>query len=535
MGLIRDIVRSRRGIEPPMGRPRMVPNIPEPIPPLDPFERLPFDDPRNDFMSIQRVEDVGVPGITPVEPVMPPPIPLPIPPVLPQPIMQQPIIGEVNPENALPPVVGGPALPPVTPSVIPPQPSSISGIGDINQDLKPLEKPIIPPRRDDFMSINRVNSDDLRQRQALGLTAVPGVGSNNFGGTPLVKGPVAPQEQTGLTAAELLELSDEELRKYIPRKSIGNMYTSYDATPSPEEFREQLQRELNPDPNDPRAFISSPMRYKLLYENPIVGRRPPRSRGPALIANPAPTPDPVIEPAPTTPAAVATDVGAVPTTTIPQDVRGQIDPVLAQQDAREVLSDPLLRALYFGTADQPGFINQLQQATQNVMGAELPSTQFDPNMTQQFFNPFEDRVVQQTIQDVMDFGEKQDVAARARDIQTGGLSAFGSRARLTADERREALGRGLAESLSGIRQSGFSEAQRTALGQFGDQYARQMGQINRPIDLLTTVGRSLPGYGAQQTVIDSKYRLPVDPTAAGLGAAFSTYQAIKPPAQTPGG
>ena len=99
-----------------------------------------------------------------------------------------------------------------------------------------------------------------------------------------------------------------------------------------------------------------------------------------------------------------------------------------------------------GTADQPGFINQLQQATQNVMGAELPSTQFDPNMTQQFFNPFEDRVVQQTIQDVMDFGEKQDVAARARDIQTGGLSAFGSRARLTADERREALGRGLAES-----------------------------------------------------------------------------------------
>ena len=242
--------------------------------------------------------------------------------------------------------------------------------------------------------------------------------------------------------------------------------------------------------------------------------------------------EPVI-PAPTTPAAVADDVGAVPPTTIPADTRGQIDPVLAQQDAREVLSDPLLRALYFGTADQPGFINQLQQATQNVMGAELPSTQFDPNMTQQFFNPFEDRVVQQTIQDVMDFGEKQDVAARARDIQTGGLSAFGSRARLTADERREALGRGLAESLSGIRQSGFSEAQRAALGQFRDQYERQMGQINRPIDLLTTVGRSLPGYGAQQTVIDSQYRLPVDPTAAGLGAAFNTYSALKP-GQTPG-
>ena len=55
-----------------------------------------------------------------------------------------------------------------------------------------------------------------------------------------------------------------------------------------------------------------------------------------------------------------------------------------------------------------------------------------------------------------------------------------------------------------------------------------MGQINRPIDLLTSVGRSLPGYGAQQTVIDSQYRLPVDPSAAGLGAAFTTYSALKP-------
>jgi hypothetical protein len=55
-----------------------------------------------------------------------------------------------------------------------------------------------------------------------------------------------------------------------------------------------------------------------------------------------------------------------------------------------------------------------------------------------------------------------------------------------------------------------------------------MGQINRPIDLLTTVGRSLPGYGAQETRIDSQYRPPLDPTAAGLGAAFNTYAALTP-------
>ena len=219
-----------------------------------------------------------------------------------------------------------------------------------------------------------------------------------------------------------------------------------------------------------------------------------------------------------------------PVTTIPQDTRGQVDPVLAQQDTREVLSDPLLRALYFGTADQPGFINQLQQATQNVMGAELPSAQFDPNMTQQFYNPYEDRVVQQTIQDVMEYGDKQDIAQRAEDIQQGGLSAFGSRARLTAGERQEALGRGLAEALSGIRSQGYTEAQRRALENYQNQYTRQLGQIDRPVGLLNSIGRSLPGYGAASTTIESDYRIPVDPSTAGLGAALSTYQAIKPPA-----
>ena len=63
----------------------------------------------------------------------------------------------------------------------------------------------------------------------------------------------------------------------------------------------------------------------------------------------------------------------------------------------------------------------------------------------------------------------QDVAQRARDIQSGGESAFGSRARLTADERRASLGRGLGEALAGIRSGGFQTAQNTALGEFGRQ------------------------------------------------------------------
>ena len=465
MGLLRNIVRGRRDFGPPMGRPRMVPNIPAPIPPLEPFERLPFDDPRNDFMSIQRIEDVGVPGITPIEPVMPPTIPLPIPPV-PSPV--QPIVPTNEPTD------------PVNRRQIPTQ-----GI---------IEKMPVPPKREDFMSIGGPGGglSDLRQVTQIGREiGAPGTG------TP----PPLPEERYG----------------------TGKMF---DPVNLPEGYSFQdtggiARTAVMPPPGFVYAYGPDGDRISVPSGEPGAAElrnQPPLSS----ILGDLGTRQPEVGDGMTEPSLIGE-----PNIT-PADYRPQIDPVLAQQDTTEILSDPLLRALYFGTADQPGFINQLQQATQNVMGAELPSTQFDQSMTQQFFNPYEDRVVQQTIQDVMDFGEKQDIAARARDIQTGGLSAFGSRARLTADERREALGRGLAESLSGIRQSGFSEAQRTALNQFGDQYARQMGQINRPIDLLTNVGRSLPGYGAQQTTIESDYRLPVDPTAAGLGAAFSTYSAFKP-------
>jgi len=478
-------------------------------------------------MSIQRIEDVGVPGITPIEPVMPPPIPLPIPPVLPKPIMQQP----QPPQIGGIPVTGGgplgsgilpiadlptsPAPPPTNIGIQIPdvpvggivaidRPPSIGGIGGINQDFRPIKMPL--PKPDDFMSIGGPGGGFTDNR-----TFSPVDRTNILPPLDSIQPPPLPEDRYGtgkmFDPANLPE-------GYSFQDKIGRIRTAVAPRPG-------FVYAYGPDGDRIEVPSGAPGAAELRNQ-------PPLSSILGDLGTTVPT-----TPAPTTPAAVADDVGAVPPSTIPADTRGQIDPVLAQQDAREVLSDPLLRALYFGTADQPGFINQLQQATQNVMGAELPSTQFDPNMTQQFFNPFEDRVVQQTIQDVMDFGEKQDVAARARDIQTGGLSAFGSRARLTADERREALGRGLAESLSGIRQSGFSEAQRTALNQFGDQYARQMGQINRPIDLLTTVGRSLPGYGAQQTVIDSQYRLPVDPTAAGLGAAFNTYSALKP-GQKPG-
>jgi hypothetical protein len=364
----------------------------------------------------------------------------------------------------------------------------------------------------------------------------------------------------------------------------------------------------------------------------------------------------------------ATDPTVTATTTGTTDsmqaqmTQGAIDPVLLNQQASEVLGDPLLRSLYFGTADQPGFFNQLQQAGANLIGSDVPLQQtaglsplellarqqavaglggfepflqqnrrlinqaiqqsrraealqdpyysqaeeifqntmgaYDPSMTQQFYNPFEDAVVQRTIDDVFEAGEQQDIAARAREIGSGAFG--GSRARLGAMERREALGEGLAQALGNIRQRGFSEAQRTGLSEFARQqqarrlaaqgllgigtgrgsaagalaqrlagfggqmtdlgrtqeqlragqrgelagfgsigrgiaetglqrlYEQQLGQQLRPLQVLAQLAGMLPGYQGSRTQIDSQYGMPTDPTAAGLGAAFSAYGALAP-------
>jgi len=216
-----------------------------------------------------------------------------------------------------------------------------------------------------------------------------------------------------------------------------------------------------------------------------------------------------------------------PAQTIPTPP-GTVDPVIMGQVADETISDPLLRALYFGTADQPGFYNQLQQVGANLLGAQAPETEYDPSMTEKFFNPFEDQVVQQTIDDVIKAGEQRDIAARAQDIGRGGLSAFGSRARLTADERQQELGRGLAQELANIRQRGFSEAQRTGLSEFDRQYGRDISQLYRPLNILQGIGGLLPGYQAAGTQLRTTYGMPADPSALGLGAALGAYSSLAP-------
>tara|TARA_R100001369_G_scaffold87888_2_gene123769 strand:- start:379 stop:1632 length:1254 start_codon:yes stop_codon:yes gene_type:complete len=92
---------------------------------------------------------------------------------------------------------------------------------------------------------------------------------------------------------------------------------------------------------------------------------------------------------------------------------------------------------------------------------------FNPRDTQRFFNPFEDQVVQRTITDVMDSSAQREQGALSGNIRSGGQSAFGSRAKLGAQDRMEALGRGLGESISNIRRGGYDTAMSAAERDYG--------------------------------------------------------------------
>ena len=156
---------------------------------------------------------------------------------------------------------------------------------------------------------------------------------------------------------------------------------------------------------------------------------------------------------------------------------------------------------YFGQAEQQlgsglgGMFNSLGYggpSARDLLGQSLQG--YDPRMTGQFYNPFENQVVNQTIEDVMKAGDIQDIQQRASDIATGGESAFGSRARLTADERRASLGRGLGEALGKIRSGGFNTAQERALNELQNRRS-----------LAGSAAQLESGFGAQGSDAQRQY------------------------------
>jgi hypothetical protein len=168
-----------------------------------------------------------------------------------------------------------------------------------------------------------------------------------------------------------------------------------------------------------------------------------------------------------------------------------------------------------------GFTPYLQQgagmAQQGFGTMQQAAGMYGPGAAQQFYNPYEDQVIQGTIEQMNKQNQQQAQADRANAVSSGAFG--GSRGRLMEQEREQAFGRGLTQAVGGLRQQGWNQAQQMAqnaaqglgtlgrgMGQMGGAFTDlgmtgQQGLMNQigAFDKLGQAGRGIQNqmYGAQ--------------------------------------
>ena len=105
-----------------------------------------------------------------------------------------------------------------------------------------------------------------------------------------------------------------------------------------------------------------------------------------------------------------------------------------------------------------GMLRGLPSQFQTAQGLAQGATgQYNPNSAQSFYNPFENQVVDQTLQDINRQYGQASVQDRANQVASGAFG--GSRGRLNQEEIARQFGRGATEAIGGIRAGGYSQAQ----------------------------------------------------------------------------
>ena len=145
--------------------------------------------------------------------------------------------------------------------------------------------------------------------------------------------------------------------------------------------------------------------------------------------------------------------------------------------------------------------NLTNQANMTGMGS---AQSFDPRGISNFYNPFEDRVVQQTLTDLDRQGAQQDMGLRDRAVSQGAFG--GSRGRIAQSELARQQERGAAEAIAGIRSGGYQDAANRAQQGFESQQGRQAQLAG----LQSQLGQGMFGMGLQG-----------GQGLAGLGSQFS--------------
>jgi hypothetical protein len=180
-----------------------------------------------------------------------------------------------------------------------------------------------------------------------------------------------------------------------------------------------------------------------------------------------------------------------------------------------------------GLQDALGGIDEARDLYRDTLG------EFDQSMTQDYYDPYEQQVVDQTVDDAMRGLARTDQQAIAQAIGSGGESAFGSRAGLAAADRAEAVGLGgqmqaanqadiAALSGIGALQQGYQQnildAQRQMLQQ------AQMAPLMQYQALMPFV--SMAGQQTGPSGIRTDFTPGANPLQAALGVGLSTAGAL---------
>jgi hypothetical protein len=122
---------------------------------------------------------------------------------------------------------------------------------------------------------------------------------------------------------------------------------------------------------------------------------------------------------------------------------------------------------------------------------------YDPRMAGGFYNPYEEQVVQQTLQDIGEQYGRADIGERARQVASGAFG--GSRGRLAQEDIARQFGRGATEAVSGIRRAGFSQAQQQSQQAFEEAQRRQLQTSQLYGNLAGQMGNVAGGLGSLGT------------------------------------
>jgi hypothetical protein len=147
------------------------------------------------------------------------------------------------------------------------------------------------------------------------------------------------------------------------------------------------------------------------------------------------------------------------------------------------------------------------QTLGQAAGAGQGATQmYDPSAISDYYNPFEESVVQQTLEDVREGLAQSDIARRSGAVGAGAFG--GSRSRLLGEELVESAGRGAAKQIGAIRSGGYQDAARRSQQAFEQQQARQGAQA----------GLQQAGMGGQIAGMGGNLASTYGTAAGGIGA-----------------